>query len=306
MIQRPSIAVLIACHNRRAKTLAALAGLAAQDATATLHPVIYDDGSTDGTAEAIRLHSPGADMLPGSGDAYWAGGMRAAFSHALASGYDFYLWLNDDVILAPDAIARLLDVHGSLAADGRPVCLIGGAVLDAESGQPSYGGIAVRTGWNPLQFDRVRPASDRPQACDTLNGNVVLIPHATALQIGSIRVGFLHTLGDLDYGLRVKQAGGWVGLAPGYVGTCATNAVVNRWLNPDLPLRSRWRLVGTPLGLPLGPWLHFARVHGGPFWFVLAPLVYWRLFTPTVVVRTIVRWRVRRGAVGGGCHAAAS
>ena len=294
MPPRPTIAVLIACHNRRAKTLACLASLAGQDAAADLHPIIFDDASEDGTADAVRAQFQDAEILIGDGQAFWAGGMRAAFSHALARGYNFYLWLNDDVVLEPWAISKLLATHATLPDSERALSLIGGAVRDPISGQPAYGGIAFRNRVNRLRFVRVAPDPQNARICDTLNGNVVLLPRSTAETIGGLGAAYLHTLGDLDYGLRVKHAGGWVGLAPGYVGTCAPNRLGARWLNPDLPLGARWRLVASPLGLPLRPWLHFARSHGGPFWPVFAGLAYWRLFVPAALARVLGRRRDAR------------
>ena len=281
----------MACHNRRAKTLACLASLARQDAVADLHPIVLDDGSSDGTADAVRTVFPDAEILLGDGQTFWAGGMRAAFGHAMRRGYEFYLWLNDDVVLEPGAIGRLLATHATLPASKSSLSLIGGAVRDPISGQPAYGGIAVRSRFNPLRFVRVAPDPRNVRICNTLNGNVVLVPRATADAIGGIGAAYLHTLGDLDYGLRVKRTGGWVGLAPGYVGTCAPNRLGARWLNPDLPLGARWRLVASPLGLPLRPWLQFARSHGGAFWPAFAVLAYWRLFVPTALARSLSRTR---------------
>ena len=290
MTRPPTVAVLMACHNRRARTLACLAGLAAQETSAHLHPIVFDDGSTDGTAGAISRTFPDAEILEGSGTAFWAGGMRQAFTQAMSRDFDFYLWLNDDVVLASDAIARLLQAHDRLKAEARTLCLIGGALHDPLRDRIWYGGIRVRSGWNPLLFDRVGSVSDDIVRCDTLNGNVVLVPRETAQAMGSIGAPFIQTLGDLDYGLRVTRAGGWVGLAPGILGHCASNEVEGRWLNPELSMRARWRVVGAPLGLPLRPWLHFARRHGGPFWFVFAPLIYWRLFVPPWLIRAGRRW----------------
>ena len=80
----PTVTAILACHNRRAKTLACLEALASQTAPCRLRIVLFDDGSTDGTAAAVRRAHPQVDILPGTGDAYWAGGMRDAF----VFGYD--------------------------------------------------------------------------------------------------------------------------------------------------------------------------------------------------------------------------
>jgi len=51
------IAILFTCHNRRVKTLSCLNSIEKQAAQGWGKPDIYlvDDGSTDGTAEAVIL-----------------------------------------------------------------------------------------------------------------------------------------------------------------------------------------------------------------------------------------------------------
>ncbi len=97
----PRIAVLITSHNRREMTLACLDALVANrlPSAVTLAVILVDDGSMDGTPEAVRQRFPDVEVLPGTGRLYWNGGMRRAFGHALAAGFDAYLWLNDDTFL---------------------------------------------------------------------------------------------------------------------------------------------------------------------------------------------------------------
>ncbi|MCW6506562.1 glycosyltransferase family 2 protein [Lichenifustis flavocetrariae] len=291
MTEVPTLAILLTCFNRRAKTLACLASIEAQDAQVSCRIVLFDDGSTDGTATSVRRHYPEVEILEGKGDAFWSGGMRAAFTAAMRHGADFYLWLNDDVRLAPDALRTLLTTHADLVRQGRPLCLIGGGVADPRDGGTSYAGIIRPWPDQPLRFDRKAPDAAAPVPCDTLVGNVVLVPRLTAETIGGIGRVFRHTLGDLDYGLRVAAAGGWVGLAPGHVGWCERNGRSGHWFNQDLGLVARWRLLPHPLGFPLRPWFHFARRHGGSLWFVFAVLPFWRLVVPVRLARHVDRWR---------------
>ena len=50
--------VLMTSHNRRAKTLACLASLAAQDADLDVRVVLVDAGSQDGTREQVAATFP--------------------------------------------------------------------------------------------------------------------------------------------------------------------------------------------------------------------------------------------------------
>lgn len=293
MIDRPNVTAILACHNRRAKTLACLDALARQAGPCHLRVVLFDDGCTDGTAAAVRRDHPDVEIIAGAGDGYWAGGMRVAFAAALAGAPDFVLWLNDDVQLAPDALARLLETHADRVRQGEPLCLIGGAVADPVSGHTTYAGVARPHARRPLRFEHKPPHPTEPSRCDTLVGNVVLVPRLTAETVGGLDPAFRHTLADLDYGLRVAAAGGWVGLAPGHVGWCVRDVTTGRWFDGGLPLARRWRLLAHPLGFPLRPWLHFARRHGGSRWMLYAPLPYWRLFVPARFARHVDRRRAR-------------
>ena len=292
MLTRPSVTAVLACYNRRAKTLACLASLMRQEGDYDLRIVLFDDGSTDGTAEAVRDAHPGVTILSGNGTAFWAGGMRAAFTAACARPSDFTLWLNDDVVLVPHALRTLVATAAERERGGDRLALVGGAVADPVTGRTTYAGIARLHPGRPLRFTPVSPHPTQPRACDTLVGNIVLVPRQTAAVVGGIGEVYRHTLGDLDYGLRVAGAGGWVGLAPGHLGTCARDTGGGgRWFDPALPLTRRWRLLRHPLGFPLRPWLHFARRHGGPFWMLFLPLPFWRLVVPPQFARLIDRHR---------------
>ena len=112
------IAVCMAAHNRRDRTLACLASLFAADMPAggRLNVFLLDDGSTDGTGEAVAEAYPQVTLLRGDGACYWAGGMRRAYGAALDGPYTHFVWLNDDVELAPDALTGLLRQSDALRA----------------------------------------------------------------------------------------------------------------------------------------------------------------------------------------------
>ena len=112
------IGVAIACHNRREKTRACLEALneaaARVGSRAVLQIAVTDDASTDGTAAMIRERFPEVEIIEGSGQLFWAGGMRLAYGWLLERGLDHYLWLNDDTLLFPDALEALLATHRAM------------------------------------------------------------------------------------------------------------------------------------------------------------------------------------------------
>lgn len=277
------VAALLTCHNRKSKTLACLAALQAQalPGAAALDLILVDDGSTDGTSAAVRDAFPGATILPGDGSLFWNGGMRTAFGAALQRRYDFYLWINDDTLLYPHALAGLLNAFGGLGDDR---AILVGSVRHPETGALTYGGLVRSSRWHPFKYRRVPPAA-APRACEVMNGNCVLIPRAAAAATGNLDAGFTHAIGDFDYALRARRAGCSVWIAPGYAGTCARNAVEGTWGDRALPLRTRWAKLTGPKGLPPREWMRFARRHAGRLWPLYGSLPYLRVVLTSLARR---------------------
>lgn len=282
------LAVLLTCFNRRETTLACLDALASQRSIEDIDVRVYltDDGSTDGTGEAVRAARPDAVILEGDGSLYWAGGMHLAFGRAMRDGHDFYLWLNDDTSLDADALRRLVDTSDALVRSGAGESIVAGATRDPASGRTSYGGVRRGSGTSAVAFTGVRPASDGPIRCDTFNGNCVLIPASVATQVGNVDDAFRHYLADFDYGLRATAAGAAVYLAGGHVGDCEQSVVARRGSGPRT-IGARLAALRTPKGLniggvdlpPLADWRRFCRRHGGALWPLLWLAPYRRLLT---------------------------
>jgi GT2 family glycosyltransferase len=270
------IAALLTCHNRRKKTLECLRQLTSQaDTDASIEIYLVDDGSTDGTSAAVTELYPTVNIIKGNGALFWTGGMRLAMQAANDRNYDFFLWVNDDTSLYPDATARLLESYGDLMEHrDQPIVLVG-SIRDPGTGEFSYGGSKRVSRWHPLRFTYLPPMADA-QKCDVFNGNCVLIPRKVVDVIGNLHPALTHAAGDYEYALRANKAGfdSWV--APGYFGECTTNSTCGTWLDNSLPLWQRYKkLFGTKGQPPLPRLIYYFR-HGGPLWFITYPLVYFR------------------------------
>jgi GT2 family glycosyltransferase len=270
-------AVLMACHNRAAQTVRCIEALKSQEEPgASVDVYVVDDGSSDGTTEAILRVLPTARVLQGDGNLYWSGAMRLAFRHAMREGYDFYLWLNDDTRLDQDALKRLLATHHLQAAASAAPVIVVGSTRDPVTGAFTYGGWRARTSsFGGRSWERIAPDMTRPIDCVTMNGNCVLIPAAAADRLGNVDAVFRQGLGDIDYGLRAVQAGCRLMVGAGYFGTCVHNEGKGSWIDPALPMWARWRNLLGPKGLPIRAWWVFSRRHKGPLWLLswLAPYI---------------------------------
>jgi GT2 family glycosyltransferase len=269
-LTRLSIAVLIASHNRRETTVRAVNAVAAARNIADLQVVLLDDASNDGTAEAVMAADPDAIVLRGDGNAFWNGGLHEAWRRALSLNVHAFLWLNDDVLLDTDAIARLTQSYRTMQAECcNDYFILVGATRDA-TGSLTYSGRRYRPYPLALQLDLVPPDAKLLTAVDAFNGNIVLVPRGVVKTIGINDPQFRHGLGDYEYGLRATRNGVAVRLMPGTLGVCEANTRTKSksFGGRDLSIREQWKLVNTPKGLPFRDWWHITRQYSG-LWFPL-------------------------------------
>jgi len=249
------IAVLMTCHNRRATTLRGLRNLFSQTLPEgfALEVVLTDDGSTDGTGDAVRQEFPEVNVLLGDGNLFWAGGTQLAWDAARPA--EFYLWLNDDVALRPNALKVLLETY---QAAGDRMTIVVGSTCDPQLGKTCTGGME-RKGWYDV---RVIDPREVTQPCDTFNGNIVLIPSVVEERIGSLDEAYTHFFADGDYGLRARKQDVAVLLAPGHLGECSLNPIANSSFDGSLSISERWKRMLGPKGYrPPRQWWAFVRAH---------------------------------------------
>lgn len=263
-----TLAVLMCCYNRKARTMAALQSLFAQPLSpdTRLQVFLVDDASADGTAAAILAHYPQVQLIHGTGQLYWNGAMRLAWQHALAQvpAPDAFIWLNDDVILDADALERLL-LAWQQAGPAGPVGAVVGAMREPGKARLSYGGRRRTSRFRPLRLQPVLPVAETLQACDFINGNLCLIPAPVVAAIGMLNPRFTHSMGDFDFGLRAQQAGFLLYQAPQSFGECASNTGQGGVLDAAVPMARRLQMLQQPnYWPPAAEWRYFVRQHGGP------------------------------------------
>jgi len=271
-----NIAVLLTIHNRKEMTLCSLEKIHSQKGSISGENIsifVVDDGSTDGSCLAIKEFFPTVNLIQGSGNLYWNGGMRLAFGTAMEHNFDFYLWLNDDALLFPDAIKKLLNT--SVQTGNKSIIV--GSLQDPLSGQLTYGGLTRMHRMRKLNFSLVEP-SDVSIEVETMHGNCVLIPKVVACTVGNLDPAFAHGLGDYDYGLRARKLGYEIILAPAYFGNCQKNPLRDIWNDKSLPFSIRWKNLVSIQGLPPREWALFAKRYAGIFWWIYWLSPYFRTF----------------------------
>ena len=208
-LQRPDsrVYVVIPVHNRLDFTRRCLDALTLST-WGRRKIVVVDDGSTDGTKEALQAEYPDVTVLPGNGRLWWTGAMASAvrsLENRFQAG-EYLMSLNNDTLVEPDTVSRLIEVsmmygRGMVAAAARK-----------EDGR--YVAVGAR-----LPFGRTLGSSlgqCRQEAkgelgvveADTLFGRATLIPVEAFEVVGNYRPEqFPQYWGDSDFSLRAQRAG---------------------------------------------------------------------------------------------------
>jgi GT2 family glycosyltransferase len=275
-----SIAILMTCHNHVALTARALDSLDGQPLFDPANLFLVDDGSSDGTGEMVRSRYRQANVIRGNGNLFWNGGMRVAWQEALRAerGFDYFLWLNDDVVLRPDALRSLVRDVERAGLAGKPV-IMAGATVTPGTAVISYGGQRRVSALHPLRLKLIEPEAE-PVPIETVSGNVVLVSAEAERIVGNLAPCYEHIYGDLDYGLRARRLGVPVLLASAVAGECSVNSVAGLSIDPSLGLLQRLRKrIAEERKVHLRDWRRFVRRHSGlgPFAVFYSVSSYFRL-----------------------------
>lgn len=197
--------IIIPVFNRVAFTKACLLSLRAQTYSG-FRVVVVDDGSTDETATVLARDFPEVEVVTGTGSLFWTAGVNRGIERALALGATRVLTLNNDVLVTPDFVARML--HW---AEEYPTAVLGALELDAATDEPVYGG--ERFNWlthtrrellqelPPEQHRGLHPVTYLP-------GRGLLIPRQVLTTIGLFDERRLpHYLADYDYTSVARRHG---------------------------------------------------------------------------------------------------
>ncbi|QVY66624.1 glycosyltransferase family 2 protein [Polaribacter sp. Q13] len=250
------IAILLACYNRKEKTIECLKGLYLNKIPVGYIFTVFlvDDDSTDGTREAVKNQFPEVIIIHGSGSLFWNRGMYLAWSTAVKSNdFDFYLWLNDDTELNKDVLEALAST--SKQKDNQAIIVGATSALDGKQKVTTYGGRSL--------IDGLITPKEQAIACDYFNGNIVWIPKEVYQKVGYNDPVFHHALGDFDYGLRASKLGIKMYVAPGFLGKCDVHESLATWCNPKKTLKQRWKAFRSPLGNNPEEFFIFEKRHKG-------------------------------------------
>ena len=202
------VTIVVLNWNRRDDTLACLASLG----RAALHGarvLVVDNGSSDGSVEAIRARFPAVDVVALPENRGYAGGCNAGIRVALERDAEGVLLLNNDTEVAPDFLPPLLEAIDSTpdfaAASSAVLRLDRPELLDVAYSEVQFGRRhAVHlVGVNAL----VGEGFDRRRQIPVATGCSVLLRAEALRAIGLFDEAYFAYHEDVDWCLRAAKRG---------------------------------------------------------------------------------------------------
>lgn len=290
---QPLVYILIPAHNRKLITLKCLDTLSQNQDLERYQTIVIDDGSTDGTADAVAVQYPQVQILQGDGNLWWTGAIAKGMQYAYQQGADYFIWLNDDTLPAPQTLSLM--VAFCEAAPRRVVTAQ--CYADKSLTDPTYGGRRVK-GFS-LQF--LVAQLDQVLTCDVCSGNLVCMPRAVIDDIGYPPAQRApQTWADVVYTWTAKQAGFEIWVLGAAIAICAHNPIEEGWSSSNISMWQRWQMLRTPKSsiYPQAYWFYCYQVYGrwGVFLFAEAYLkllafTVLRLVLPLSWVKAVKQWK---------------
>lgn len=202
----PRIVTIVLNTNRRDDTLEALTSL--RRSTYPNHQVIVlDNASTDGSVEAICEAFPEVELIRLGQNRGYAGNNNVGIQAALEQGADWVFLLNEDAVVAPDALEALV-----ACAEARPDVGIAGPIVYHSSDPTriqSAGGM-LGSNWLPVHIGQNEP--DRGQYAgqrevEWVSGCAILVRRQVIEQIGMLDEKFFYYWEETDWCMRARRAG---------------------------------------------------------------------------------------------------
>jgi GT2 family glycosyltransferase len=216
----PTVAAIIPTFNRKDK-LARFLDLILAQTYSNLQIIVVDSSSIDGTADLVRSRFTQVTLIQVSDREFWAGATNAGVKLALEQQVDFVLTINDDAIISPEHISKLVEL-----AQQHQLSILGSRI-DYLNPKDRVWSLGTYSDWGTDRFLKIAyndidliaiPTNilDRELiSVDALPGNGVLIKSNVFRQIGLYNSRFCpHYHSDSELIMRARKIGIKAWIAP--------------------------------------------------------------------------------------------
>jgi GT2 family glycosyltransferase len=168
--------------------------------------ICVDNGSTDGSAEAVEQRLPEVELIRTGTNLGFAGGNNVGIRRALERGADWVLLLNNDAVAEPGLATALERVAAARPDAGLLAC----KVLFADGETVEYAGASFnallgysgrRVGWG--ERDRFHERRD----VDRADGAALAVSRVALERAGLLDEDLFAYVEDVEWSLRIRRAG---------------------------------------------------------------------------------------------------
>lgn len=235
------VEIVTPVHNRRDETLQCLRSISRADTTGlSVHIIVVDDGSTDGTSEAIAASFPDVEIIAGDGDLWYTAGTNRGIEAAMRHDPDYILAINNDSIFDDKCILNMVE-----CAEKHPRSIIGSLLLSWDVPhrlfQVSPRWEFWKGGYRHWHKQTPWTIPDRPWEVELIVGNCVLYPAQVIREVGLMDEKRLAQFGDAEYTPRMRRQGWRLLIEPRARVFCKPNDITTGFR--DLPLSKKAALL---------------------------------------------------------------
>lgn len=199
------IGVLIVTWNRRDDLLECLASVK-QSSYPRLGIYVVDNASTDGTYEAVAARHPDVNLMRSEENLGFAGGNNLGLSWVLEDEIDAAFLLNDDMIIAEEAVSSLVEKMGDPdvgALSPKVLVYSDPETIWAAGGMVDSRGATSQRHYGELDLGQ----ADEPVEVDYAIGCSMLVKTEVVHRIGFMDSRYYMYYEESDWCRRMRRAG---------------------------------------------------------------------------------------------------
>jgi GT2 family glycosyltransferase len=253
----PAWHAVVLSWNGRDDTLACLESLTRVE-HAPLGLICVDNGSTDGSQEAVRERFPQVVLIEAGANLGYSGGNNLGIRHALAHGARWVVLVNNDASVASDVIAGF---QRAAAVRTRAGILAGKVYFSERPGTIWFAGQRVNEllGYSGRPRGHGRPDGarySRVRETGRAVGALMAVSREAIEAVGMLDEELFAYVEDVDWALRVRRAGMQVVFAPearawhrvsaSTGGEAASTHTLYYGVRNTVAVLERWRPLGGP------------------------------------------------------------
>lgn len=200
----PSVVAVVLNWNNLPDTLESVQSLRRSDYENLAVWVVDNDSREDPTRE-LELEHPGIRVLRNATNLGYGGGNNTGLKRAIAEGADYVLLLNNDAVVAPDTVQRLVS---ALESDLR-IAMATPTVFYSDRPTEVYwdgGFVDWKTGDTPHDSRRLS-THDGIVSSEWLDGCALLVRTVAAREIGLLDERYFLYFEDAEWSVRARRRG---------------------------------------------------------------------------------------------------